>query len=152
MRPVSAVARADTDPDVIAFVTSQNGREDQIRLIDPTGANNRLLWSTGNWGTQTQLHSVANLGWKPDDGTVLALDSSHQAPCSFFGSDVDEIRANGTNPRRIVSPPTCGQNPGAPTGSVRVTYYNGTDQSGPFLFYFQGAPAAQSYSLPPNGC
>jgi WD40 repeat protein len=145
-----ASAMADADPGVIAFVTSINGREDQIRLIDPTGGNNRLLWSTGDRGVATQLQYVANLDWKPD-GSELAFHSSHQAACSFFGSDVYGIRSNGTNLRRIVSPPACGQNPGRPTGTVRVTYYNGTDQSGPFVFYFQGAPAAQSGALPPNG-
>jgi Tol biopolymer transport system component len=151
IRPVLlARAGAGADPGVIAFVTSVNGREDQIRLIDPTGANNRLLWSTGDMGVQTQLHHVNYLAWKPDS-SELAFHSSHQAACSFFGSDVYGIRSNGTNLRRIVSPPACGQNPGAPTGSVQVTFYNQTDQAGPFIFYFQGAPAAQSGALPPYG-
>jgi Tol biopolymer transport system component len=151
LRPVSlAGAGAGADSGVIAFVTSVNGREDQIRLIDPTGGNNRLLWSTGDRGVETQLHYVANLAWKPD-GSELAFHSSHEAACSFFGSDVYGIRSNGTNLRRIVSPPTCGQNTGAPTGSVQVTFYNQTDQAGPFIFYFQGAPAAQSGALPPYG-
>lgn len=145
-----ASAMAGADPGVIAFVTSVNGREDQIRLIDPSGENNRLLWSTGDRGAVTQLHYVGDLAWKPD-GTELAFDSSHQAACSFFGSDVYAIRSSGTNLRRIVSPPACGQDTGRPTGTVRVTYFNGTYESGPFVFYIQGAPAAQSYSLPPYG-
>ena len=148
IRPVTpARAGADAAPGVIAFVTSVNGREDQIRLIDPTGANHRLLWSTGDMGVQTPLHYVGNLAWKPD-GSELAFHSSHQAACSFYGSDIYGIRSNGTNLRRIASPPACGQNPGLPTGTVKVTYYNTTSNAGPFVVYIEGAASPQSYAIP----
>jgi hypothetical protein len=142
-----SAAKAAADNGVIAYVRSNNGREDQIRLIDPDGQNDRLLWSTGDIGVQTGQRIVKNLAWKPD-GSELAFDSSHQASCSQYGSDIYSIRADGSHLRRIPNKPGCGQNTGLPTGTVVVTFFNYSGISSPFVLYFEGAPAAQSYAIP----
>ncbi len=144
-----SAAKAAADNGVIAYVRSMDGREDQIHLIDPDGQNDRHLWSTGDIGFQTGLRIVKNLAWKPD-GSELAFDSSHQGSCSQYGSDIYTIRTDGSHLRRIPNKPGCDQNTGLPTGTVVVTFANYSDISSPFVLYFEGAPAAQSYAIP-NG-
>jgi len=136
-----------TEAGVIAYVTSVNGREDQIRLINPNGSGDHPLWSTGDMGVESSLEFVNGLAWKPD-GTELAFYGSHEAACSFYRSDIYAIRPDGTHYRRVVRPPACGQNPGIPTGTVEVTYYNGTGYMGPFFFFLEGAPAPQHAVIP----
>ncbi|RPI32890.1 MAG: hypothetical protein EHM70_07720 [Chloroflexota bacterium] len=108
-----------------------------------------MLWSSGDMGVETGLRFVSNLVWKPD-GTELAFDSSHQSACSQYDSDVYSIRADGSHLRRIPNKPYCGENTDLPTGTVEVTFWNYSGYSSPFVVYFEGAPAPQSYAIP-NG-
>src|SRR5687768_15522839 len=73
-RPAAA---ASSGSSTIAYVRADTG--DEIRLIDPDGSNNRLLWSHGD-SDPFEVLDVWSLAWRPD-GSELAFVSSHEFDC-----------------------------------------------------------------------
>jgi hypothetical protein len=121
----------------IAYVrTTPNG--DQIRLIEPDGLGDHLLWQTGV-PEPAGITDIQQLAWKPD-ASELAFTSSHETGCSMFESDIYALRADGVDYRRVSGPPACGSRAGIPTGTVIVPVINMTFSSRVFSIYFEGAP------------
>jgi hypothetical protein len=116
--------------------TTPNG--DQIRLIEPDGLGDHLLWQTGV-PEPAGITDIQQLAWKPD-ASELAFTSSHETGCSLFESDIYALRADGVDYRRVSGPPACGSRAGIPTGTVIVPVINMTFSSRVFSIYFEGAP------------
>jgi len=144
-RPASALAAAD--PGTIAYVRPDTEAGDEIRLVEPDGSDDRLLWETDVPGT-AELKQVTALAWHPA-ASELAFTSTHEEACSLYQEDIYVIRSDGQGYRRASGPPACGQAGLLPTGTVRVPVENLTYESGPFTIYFEGAPGPIEIALAP---
>jgi hypothetical protein len=131
----------------IAYVRT-TAAGDEIRLIDPDGSGDRLLWQTGV-PEPGGLTDIQQLAWKPNAGE-LAFTSRHEESCSIFKSDVYAIRPDGYDYRRVTRPPACGIRAGFPTGTVTVPIFNGTFDAEVFTIYFEGAPGPIDIFLYPG--
>jgi hypothetical protein len=143
----SMPAFANNQDGVIAYVRADKG--DEIRLIDPDGGNDRLLWTHGQPDPEN-VHQVWDLVWSPDGGE-LAFNSDHENHCSILHSDLYAINSDGSGYRRITQGPACADLAGYPKGTVQVPVTNASTESITSFLYFQGAPVAQQISLPPGG-
>lgn len=129
---------------------------DEIRLIDPDGTNDRLLWTHGlndpndGYGYDIGIYNVFSLAWRPD-GSELAFDSTHERDCSLNTSDIFAIGADGNSYRRITQAPACPALDNYPKGTVQVPVQNPYGSQVDMFIYFQGAPAPQPISVPGNG-
>jgi hypothetical protein len=132
--------------DTIAYAS---GDGDEIRLINPDGTNDRLLWAHG-LGDPNEVYEVWNLSWKPD-ATELAFASTHENWCSLYHSDIFGIGADGTGYRRVTQNPACADLAAYPKGTVNVPVRNSSFESFSGFLYFQGAPTIQPVNLPPGG-
>ncbi len=141
------LARASVDLGTIAYVRDIDATGDEIRLIEPDGSNDRLMWRTNS--PLNGLQQIYSLAWRPD-ASELAFDARHEEACSMYDSDVYTIRSDGSNYRRVTAPPSCGNHSGLPTGTVNVSIANYSDTNGPFIVYFEGAPGPQSIVLAPG--
>ncbi len=142
--PPTTQALAYADPGTIAYVRDVDATGDEIRLIEPDGSNDRLLWRTNQ--PLNGLQQIYDLAWHPA-ATDLAFASRHEEACSMYSSDVYTIRADGSGYRRVTAPPACGNPDGLPTGAVNVSIANWTSDNGPFIVYFEGASGPQSITL-----
>ena len=145
-RPASALAAAD--PGTIAYVRPNVTAGDEIRLIEPDGSSDRLLWKTNLPGAP-ELKQITGLAWRPD-ASELAFASSHEEACSLYQQDIYVLRSDGQAYRHVSSPPACGQAGHLPTGTIRVPVENLTYTSGPFTIYFEGAPGPIEIALAPG--
>ncbi len=145
--PRSNLALAYADPGTIAYVRSNDATGDEIRLVEPDGSNDRLLWKSNV--PLNGVQQIYSLDWRPD-AKELAFASRHEEACSYYSSDVYVIRPDGGGFRRFTAPPSCGRASGLPTGTVNVTIDNYTDSNGPFVVYFEGAPGPQTITLAPG--
>ncbi len=143
----AAPVHAYADPGTIAYVRSIDATGDEIRLIEPDGSNDRLLWRTN--APLNGLQQIYSLAWRPD-ATELAFASRHEEACSMYSSDIYSIHSDGTGYRRVTAPPACGKGNGLPTGTVNVNIANYSDANGPFIVYFEGAPGPKSIVLAPG--
>jgi len=141
-------AQTYADPGTIAYVRPNDTTGDEIRLIEPDGSNDRLLWRT-NVPDLPELEQISGLAWQPA-ASELAFASRHEEACSMYSSDVYSIHADGSGYRRVTAPPACGAKGGLPTGTVNVYIANYTDTNGPFVVYFEGAPGPKSITLAPG--
>ncbi len=139
---------AQTAQEAIAYIRSNDVTGDEIRLVNPDGTGNHMIWRSGVAGAQG-VADVSQLAWRPD-ARELAFASFHEGACSFYDSDIYAIRPDGTGYHRVTAPPACGQHAGLPTGTVRVEFDNYTETSGPFILYFEGAPQAATVTVAPN--
>ena len=100
--PLSQPAQANriSAGDTIVYV-KEDGRE--LRLIQPDGSNDRLLWRVPASVIGSAISSVA---WRPD-AKQIAFTSSHEATCSEYGHDIYLIDPDGTNLRRLTNAPAC---------------------------------------------
>ena len=133
---------ADASTGTIAYV--RNGSD--IRLIEPDGSNNRLLWRSPDPG----VYGVMELDWKPDAAEV-AFASDHEIGCSIFEMDIYAIRPDGSGLRRITNAPACAGLAGYPKGTVTVTVENYIQGGGPYFVYVQGAPSILPVIVPAGG-
>jgi Tol biopolymer transport system component len=133
--------------DSIAYVTAAT--RDDIRVIDPDGGNDRLLWSHGQ-EDPSEVSFIWDLDWSPDS-RELAFTSTHESGCSLLYSDVYAVGTNGGNYRRLSGPPACGALSAFPSATVRVPVRNGTLDSIDIFLYFLGAPESKQVSLPAGG-
>jgi len=143
------ISRADSQPlatgtDVGTIAYLRNGHE--IRLIEPDGSNDRLLWQSPNPG----VYGVLDLAWKPD-AAEIAFSSDHEGNCSIFEVDIYAIRPDGSDLRRVTNAPTCAGLAGFPEGNVTVTVENYIVGGGPFFVYVQGAPGLLPVTVPAGG-
>ena len=133
----------------IAYVLPNHITGDEIHLIEADGQNDRILWSTGE-PRPAELVDIQQLAWKPD-ASELAFTSSHESDCSLYQADIYTLRSDGQRYRRVSRPPACGNPDHLPTGTVVVTVENGIfDESGPFTFYFEGAPGPIEMAVAPG--
>jgi hypothetical protein len=139
---------ANAGQGAIAYVIPNDTSGDEIHLIDPDGTHDREIWHTGT-GRLVAAPDVTQLAWKPD-ASSLAFTSSHESGCSLYQADIYAIRSDGLDYRRVSGPPACGNPDNLPTATVRVPVENWTAQSGPFTFYFEGAPGPIEMSLAPG--
>jgi hypothetical protein len=144
--PARTPAQAGAAGGTIAYVHSHGPNGDEIHLIEPDGSNDRILFQTNNILPEN-LSDIGGLAWKPD-ASELAFTSRHEYTCSQYEEDIYAIRPDGQNYRRITKPPACGQRAGLPTGTVTVPVRNYSGDTGPFIVYFEGAPAAKSVMVP----
>ncbi len=139
---------ADSLDGAIAYVSHNHTTGDEIRLIDPDGSNDRLLYRTGD-PYPVELTQINHLTWKPD-ASELAFASSHEESCSLYQSDIYAIGTDGKNYRRLTDPPACGDRAGIPVGTVTVPVINSSDESGPFTIYLEGAQGPVEIALAPG--
>ena len=128
---------------------------DEIRLINPDGTNDRLLWTHGladpndGFGYDIGIYNVLSLSWKPD-GSELAFASTHERDCSLNPSDIFAVALNGSGYRRITQAPACSALDNYATGVVQVPVRNPYSSQLEVKIYFQGAPAPLELSVPAN--
>lgn len=125
----------------IAYV--HNG--DEIRLIEPDGSNDRLLWAL----PQPDVHQINGVDWSPDGGT-LAFTSDHERTCSIYDSDVFTIGADGADLRRLTNSPACSELGDYPTGTVVLEIENQVSDQNLFVVYVEGSLTAQTVTLAPG--
>ena len=134
----------------IAYVRDQK----EIRLVEPDGSNDRLLWAHPRPDIAENL-GIVDLAWRPD-GRELAFASQHEATHSLFESDLYAIRPNGSGLRRLTNPPAVAELAGFAKGTVRVTVHNDAgnilnpDASGFFIVYVVGAAEPQTTTVTPG--
>jgi len=134
----AALAQSPTLSGTIAYIN----RGDEIRLIDPAGNNDRLLWGV----PQPDLFEITGVDWRPD-ASGLAFTSDYERTCSVFDSDVYTIQANGTNLQRLTNGPTCPELAAYPKGTVVVEVENQVSDQTIFIVYVEGAPNAKTVIL-----
>jgi len=132
----------------IAYVLPNPDTGDEIHLIEADGQNDRILWNTGK-PRPPELVDIQQLAWKPD-ASELAFTSSHESGCSLYQADIYTLRSDGQKYGRVSRPPACGNPGNLPTGTVVVTVENWTYESGPFTFYFEGAPGPIEMAVAPG--
>lgn len=131
---------ADAAPAVDAGPIAYVKRSTQdIRLINPDGTNDRLLWTSPD-----VLYIARDLAWRPDGGE-LAFTSEHEYTCSYYQTDIYGIQPDGTGCRRITNAPACAALAALPKGAVTVnaTSYTGSPNT---WVYVAGARPASSRS------
>jgi TolB protein len=131
---------SSADPGTIAYV---RGATNQIRLIQPDGTNDRVLWTSPDTTT-----AIYDLEWRPD-GAMLAFSSEHEHACSWYDSDVYSILANGAGLRRVTNSPDCAGLATYPQGQVIVTV-NGVMASGWVSVYVQGSTELKGTLVSPG--
>ncbi|HEX6068985.1 MAG TPA: Ig-like domain-containing protein [Longimicrobiaceae bacterium] len=119
-------------------------RDDEIRLIQPDGSGDRLLWTLPD-----TLYRISGLSWRPD-GSELAFASNHEMAVSFYERDIFAIRPDGSGLRKLTNAPVHADLASLPQGGVTVTVTNFTFGGGPFFVYVVGADAPQSVIVGPG--
>lgn len=133
----------------IAYVRPNDTSGDEIRLIQPDGSDDHLIWSTSKPDPEG-VHEISSLSWKPDSSEV-AFASSHEKICSINSMDLYAVDVSGQGYRRITQGPSCAALAAYPQGRVEMPVRNKTSSSLLAFVYFEGAPSFQMVSLPPLG-
>ncbi len=145
-----SAAQAQTVTGTIAYVRSSGTSGDQIRLIEPDGSQDRVLW-TVPVADPGNILSILSLDWHPDGGE-LAFSSNHERTCSIHDSDLYTIHPDGSNFRRVSNGPACAGLADYPKGNVTVTVRNNTSKFDTnFYVHVQGAPGVMGVMIPWNG-
>ena len=131
----------------IAYVRADSS--DEIRLVNPDGSGDRLLWAHGQDDPE-EVYGVYSLAWRPD-ARALTFASTHENWCSLNHADIFTLGADGTGYRRVTEAPACADLAAYPKGTVQVPVENPSYESFVGFVYFQGAPGIQQVSLPPGG-
>lgn len=117
-----------------------------LRLIQPDGSNDRLLWQVPDSVLGAPIESVM---WRPD-AQQIAFASMHEATCSEYAADIFLINPDGSNLRRLTNGPICADLAGYPQGSATVQVRNQLANFSEYLVYIEGAPTAQVVNIPPG--
>ena len=118
-------------------------RGGEIRLINPDGTGDRLLWRAPR---PEPGFTVSGLAWRPD-GAELAFSSNHEMATSWFERDVYAIGADGSGLRRLTNAPALDRLGGLAKGTVTVRIQNVNASPGPYFIYIAGAPEPQQITL-----
>jgi hypothetical protein len=141
---------ASTPRGTIAYVRDNK----EIRLIQPDGTNDRLLWSHPR-PELAENQGIGGLAWRPG-GAELAFASGHEAVYSLFQSDLYAVRPDATGLRKLTNPPARADFARLPKGTVRVTVRNDPGNlliqqaTGLFIVYVAGAAEPQTATVPPG--
>lgn len=129
----SGGAQAPTSTGTIAYVQGN-----ELRLIEPDGSGDRLVWTTGDSGISGVTYRVSAPAWRPN-GYEIAFSSNHEEAYSVFDRDLYAVRPDGGGLRRLTNAPTREQAATYPKGSVRVTVQNDDVMDTYFFLVLQGA-------------
>jgi hypothetical protein len=136
----SALAASGT----IAYV-----RGSELRVIEPDGRGDRLVWSAPAVpGQPTLTYSVRGAAWRPD-GLEIAFTSDHEEAFSPYSTDVYAIRPDGKALRKITNGPTRARMVTFPRGTVRVAVSNATFDYGPYFVLILGGEVKMQ-TIPPG--
>jgi hypothetical protein len=113
-------------------------QDDELRLIEPDGSGDRLVWALPD-----TLYRISSLSWRPDGGEI-AFASDHEMAVSLYERDLYAIRPDGTGLRKLTNAPLHAELEGRPRGTVTVTVRNLTFDAGPYFVYVAGAEEPQS--------
>ncbi|MFN8469814.1 MAG: hypothetical protein U0X20_29930 [Caldilineaceae bacterium] len=139
-----SVSSADNTAYAIAYVgPSRDSR--QIRLVDPDGSNDRLLWAAPP-DTQRQ-DGIGELSWRSDAGE-LAFDSGHDWHRSLYVRDIYALTPSGGGFRRLTRPPAAGGTNAYPTGTV--SFWVQPNTVGDVELYVEGMDHAVSIAARSN--
>jgi hypothetical protein len=130
-----------TTPGTIAYIRN----ETELRLIQPDGSNDRLVWSAPMIGSVQS--AVRYPAWSPD-GIQIAFVSDMEQATSLLQSDIYAIKPDGSNLHKITDPPLNSQLGSFQTGRVDVQVTNDNISDSLFIIYVQGAQQAQSTTVP----
>lgn len=137
------VTDANAATGTIAYVRNEN----EIRLIEPDGSNDRHVWTR----PVETVNSLGDLDWNPA-ATEIAFASDHEFGCSIFQTDIYAIRPDGSGLRRVTNGPACAELDSFPKGTVTVTVENSNFSAGPLFFvYVSGAPEVKQVSVSAGG-
>lgn len=125
-----------TSTGTIAYV-----RRNELRLIEPDGSGDRLIWSTPD-----PRYTVSVPAWRPD-GSEIAFVSDHEMALSIFQQDLYAVRPDGSGLRRLTNGPAHDRLASYPKGTVSVTVSNLSFNGGPFFVYVLGAAEPQQITL-----
>lgn len=131
------------DGTTIVYVTNDAR---SLRLIQPDGSNDRLLWQVPDGAPGAPIESVM---WRPD-AKEIAFTSTHEATCSEYGSDIYLIYPDGSNLRRLTNGPACAALASYPQGSATVQISNQLANFSEYLVYIEGAPTAKVVTVAPG--
>ncbi len=146
--PLVSLSAASISPGTIAYVRPDNATGDEIRLIEPDGSNDRLIWSIGQ-ADPYNAEAITGLDWRPD-ARELAFSSDHEGSCSWFASDIYAVRYNGGGYRRVTNAPKCADLANYPQGDVTVTIHNDNVGTTLYQIYVAGAPGRKSINVSPG--
>ena len=144
-----AVAEAGPEPPLpppagdrgaIAYV-----KNDQLRLIEADGGNDRLVWALPD-----TTYRISGVAWRPDGGEI-AFSSDHEMAYSLYERDIYAIRPDGTGLRKLTNAPLHAELAGRPRGTVTVRVQNNTFDGGPYFVYVTGAEEPQLVTVPAAG-
>lgn len=139
-----------TGPAVTAVTGIAYVRGGEVRLIQPDGTGDRLLWQSPSKAPRSPfVHPVRDLAWRPDGGE-LAFASDHEQAYSWFQDDIYAVRADGTGLRRLTNPPAKADLGRLPAGTVKLTLSNRRLEAGPYIVYAMGASRPESVTVPPG--
>ncbi len=111
---------------------------DELRLVEPDGTGDHLVWSAPASGVSGVTYHVTAPAWRPN-GWEIAFSSDHEMAYSVFERDLYAVRPDGVGLRRLTNAPTREQAATYPKGSVRVTVQNDDVMGTYFTLIVQGA-------------
>jgi len=123
----------------IAYVSPSRDNQ-QIRLVNPDGSNDRLLWQVPP--DTVRQNGIGELSWR-SDASELAFDSGHDWHRSMYVRDIYSIGPDGTRLRRLTRPPAAFATNTYPKGTVTFTLESYT--SGDVELYIEGADQPISF-------
>lgn len=140
-KPMLGTHQATSDAEYAIAYVGPSRDSQQIRLIDPAGSNDRLLWQAP-LDTNRQ-NGIGELSWR-SDASDLAFDSGHDWQRSLYTRDIYSIAPSGANLRRLTRPPAASEASAYPTGTV--TFWFNSHAAGDVQLYIEGADQPISFS------
>ena len=123
------------------YGTIAYARGNQLRLIEPDGSGDRLVWAAPPVPGEPNLsYTVTGVSWRRDGGEI-AFASDHEEAFSPYMRDIYVVRGDGQNLRKITNAPARDWHDDYPKGTVTVNVSIGA--VGEFIVIVQGAPEPQ---------